>query len=367
MPRTVAMRLRPRSMVAPVVLVVAAASLGLSACAESTNPSGPARPAAHLNLGYFANVTHAPAVIGVADGSYGRALGSTTLTTTVYTAGPTAVQALLSGAVDAAYIGPSPAINAYVRSGGEAVRVVAGAVSGGTALVVKPSITSTAQLAGKTVADPQRGSTQDIALKYFLKRHSLDFATNGPRSVDVVSQSSAQTLILFRQGRIDGAWLPEPWVSRLQQQAGAKVLIDERTQWPGGNYATTNLVVSSRYLMEHPQTVSALLEAQVATTRWIKADPAGAARRLRTDLRDLTGAALPASVVTSALRNVRVGWDPYAASLKTSAAHAVEVGLVEKGSDVRGIYDLRPLNAVLRAQQLPTVSDGGLGVEEGSP
>ncbi|MEO8850574.1 MAG: ABC transporter substrate-binding protein [Allobranchiibius sp.] len=364
MPRTFATRRACASGTAAAV--AAAAVLGLTTCGESNNSSRPPRAAVNLNLGYFANVTHAPAVIGVADGSYARALGPVRLTTTIYTSGPTAVQALLSGAVDAAYIGPSPAINAYVRSGGQAVRVVAGGVSGGTALVVRPSITSAGQLAGRTVADPQRGGTQDVALKYFLKQHALDFTNGGPGSVDVVSQSSAQTLTLFRQGRIDGAWLPEPWVSRLQQQAGAKILVDERTQWPGGDFTTTNLVVSDSYLRKHPQTVSALLKAQVATTRSIRADPAAAARTLRADLRDLTGKALPASVVTSALRNVNVGWDPYAASLKIVAAHAVEVGLLEKDADLSGIYDLRPLNAVLRAQQLPAVSDGGLGVEEGS-
>ncbi len=346
-----------------VAVVVGLAAAGLTGCGESRNEVGSTGAAQRLKLGYLANVTHAPAVIGVADGTYARALGSTTLETTVFTAGPTAVQALLSGAIDAAYIGPSPAINAYLQSGGQAVKVIAGAVSGGTALVVKPSIANVGQLAGKTVADPQRGGTQDVALKYFLSRHSLDFSNSGPTSVDVVSQSSAQTLTLFRQGRIDGAWLPEPWVSRLQQQAGAKVLVDERTQWPGGKYATTNLVVSSDYLAKHPQTVRALLTAQVITTRAMGADPGKAARTLRASLGVLTGTTLAASVVTGALRNVTVGWDPFATSLKVSATHAVEVGLLGKDADLRGIYDLRPLNAVLHAHQLPTVSDGGLGVQ----
>lgn len=337
------------------------AAVSLTGCGTSSNAQDGAGPAKTLRLGYFANVTHAPAVIGVADGSYARTLGSTELVSTIYNAGPTAVQALLSGSIDAAYVGPGPAINAYVRSGGQAVRVIAGGVSGGAALVVKPTITRIAQLAGKTVADPQRGGTQDIALKYYLSRHGLAFEGSGANVVDVISQNSAQSLTLFEQGRIDAAWLPEPWVSRLQQQAGAKVLVDERTQWRGGNYVTTNLVLWTSYLRKHRQTVSALLRAQIATARAITADPARAARELRTDLGELTGKELPQAVVTAALRNVTVGWDPYASTLQQSAEHAIDVGLLDKNADLTGLYDLRPLNAALRQQNLAAVSDDGLG------
>lgn len=258
-------------------VAAAALAVALAACGSSTTAGGPSTVATSLRLGYFANVTHAVPAIGVADGRYAKALGETKLSTTIYNAGPTAVQALLSGAIDAAYVGPSPAVNAFIRSHGEAVRVIAGGASGGAALVVRPEITTVDHLAGRTIADPQRGGTQDVALKYYLRRNGLNFDGTGRDSVNVVSQSNAQTLTLFKQGRIDAAWLPEPWVSRLQQQAGALVLVDERTQWTNGDFSTTNLVVSSSFLRQHPRTVSALLRAQVATTRSIVADPTWAA------------------------------------------------------------------------------------------
>ena len=209
--------------------------------------------------------------------------------------------------------------------------------------MVKPGITDVSQLKGRTVADPQRGGTQDIALKYYLKQHGLGFSGGGGSSVDVVAQDNAQTLTSFKQGRIDAAWLPEPWVARLQQQAGAKVLLDEKTLWPGGNFVTTNLLVSTKYLKKNRQTVAALLRAHVATATSITASPAKAATELDTDLGKLTGKKLPLPVVTAALKNVEVGWDPYATSLKELATHASAVDLLGKNTDLAGIYDLAPL------------------------
>ncbi|UIJ34419.1 ABC transporter substrate-binding protein [Allobranchiibius sp. GilTou73] len=362
--------IRPLPTTGAVVALAAAAGMSLTACGSSAAagaPKGaPSGTASTLKLGYFANVTHAVPVVGVGDGSYAKALGSTKLSTTIYNAGPTAVQALLSGAIDAAYVGPNPAINAFIKSHGTAVRLIAGGASGGAALVVKPSITDVSQLAGKTVADPQRGGTQDIALKYYLKNHGLGFTGSGGKNVNVVSQDNAQTLTLFKQGRIDAAWLPEPWVSRLQQQAGAKVLVDEKSQWPGGNFVTTNLLVSTSYLKKNPRTVSALLGAQVATAQSITADPTMAATELDADLGKLTGKKLPEAVVVAALKNVKVGWDPYASSLKELASHAAAVDLLSKDADLQGIYDLGPLNAVLQNKKLAVVSDGGLGAKGSS-
>lgn len=352
----------------PVIAALAIASLsgcsrrssGGDSAASGAASSGSA--ASTLRLGYFPNVTHAVPVIGVADGAYKKALGSTKLTTQTFNAGPTATQALLSGSIDAVYLGPNPAINAYVKSKG-AVRLVAGAASGGASLVVNKSITKVSQLAGKTLATPQLGGTQDIALKYFLKKHGFTVNGSGSKNVKVVSQDNAQTLQLFQDGKIDGGWLPEPWATRLKVQGGAKTLIDETSQWTGGKFITTNLLVSTKYLKAHPQTIQALLSAQVTTAQKIQKDYSWAASTLNTAITKLTGSSLPDGVAAKSLKNVTVGWDPYASTLQETADHAVAVKLLSK-PDLNGIYDLTPLNAVLKKDGLSTVSDAGLG--EGS-
>lgn len=350
----------------PVIAALAIASLSgcsrRATAADAPPSTGHTTPASVLRLGYFPNVTHAVPVLGVADGEFAKALGRTKLTTQVFNAGPAATEALLSGSVDAVYLGPNPAINAFAKTGGQDVRIVAGAASGGAALVVKPSINAVSELAGTTLASPQLANTQDIALKYFLKRHGFTVNGGGPENVNVVSQDNSQTLRLFQQGRIDGGWLPEPWATRLVKQAGGKVLVDEKSQWPGGNFVTTNLLVSTRFLTEHPQTVQALLTGEIKTVQRIKADPSGTARQIDQALTKLTGKALPAGITAAALRNVTVGWDPYATSLQATAEHAESIGLLKK-TDLHGIYDLGPLNAALEAAGLQAVSDDGLGQE----
>ncbi|XAS75792.1 ABC transporter substrate-binding protein [Dermatophilaceae bacterium Sec6.4] len=336
----------------------AAASIG-----DGPVVAGPGQ-AAQLRLGYFANVAHAVPVIGIGDGSYRRTLGATKLSTQIFAAGPDAVRALLAGVVDAAYIGPNPAITAFLRSNGEAVRIVAGAASGGAGLVVQPHISDVSQLAGQVVADPQRGGTQDLALKSYLTAHGLAWQGSGTRTVDLVSQSNAMTFALFKRGRVAAAWLPQPWVARLVA-AGGRVLVNERSLWPRGTFATTDLVVSASYLRKYPHTVSALLTAQVATTRGITRDRSRAVRLLRTDLIALTGSRLPDAVLRSALADVDIGWDPDASTLRTLARHAVQVGVLSEIPDLRGIFDLSVLNRVLQQLRLPTVSDAGLDVTTG--
>lgn len=352
----------------PVIAALAIASLsGCSRRADAAdNPTpagaGAGTPAAQLRLGYFPNVTHAVPVLGVADGEFAKELGKTKLSTQTFNAGPAATEALLSGSIDAVYLGPSPAINAFAKTGGKDVRIVAGGASGGASLVVKPSIKSVSELAGKTLATPQLANTQDVALKYFLKQKGFTANGGGAKNVNVIAQDNAQSLQLFQEGRIDGAWLPEPWATRLVKQGGGKVLVNEKSRWPHGQFVTTNLLVSTKFLTEHPQTIRALLTAQVKTAQRIIKDPTGSAEQIDAALTKLNGKALPAGVTAAALKNLTPGWNPYAASLRGSAQHAESVGLLKK-TDLKGIYDLSILNSVLKSQGLQQVSDAGLGQE----
>jgi len=317
------------------VAALAAACGGSSSAGEAGKPT-------QLRLGYFPNITHASAVYGVASGTYARELGSgVTLKTQTFNAGPAAVEALFAGAIDAAYIGPGPAVNAFIRSRG-AVAVVAGATSGGAALVVRKGVTD---LRGKKIADPQTGGTQDIALRHYLESKGLKVDKQGGGDVTILAQENATTLGLFKGGQIDGAWVPEPWASRLVLDGGGTVLVNEKSLWPGGRFVTTNLLVRKDYLDKHPDAVKGLIKAQIKANEEIAADPAEAKTVINGALKDLTGKALAPAVIDRAFSQIELTVDPVASSLKTGADHAFATGLVKKG-DLKGIYDLSLLESV---------------------
>ncbi|WP_066588906.1 ABC transporter substrate-binding protein [Cellulomonas timonensis] len=361
-------RTRARRAALSAVLIGAAAALA-TACAALDTPAAQEADAtgggeaAELRLGYFANITHAIPLIGVADGTYAEALGDTTLTTEIFSAGPAAVEALFADGLDATYIGPNPAINAFAKSDGEAVRIIAGATSGGAQLVVREGIDSVEDLRGATLATPQVGNTQDVALRAWLLDNDLRTSvTGGENDVLIAPQENAQTLDLFKQGSLDGAWLPEPWASRLVVEGGAKVLLDEKDLWPDGDFVTTHLIVRTEFLEKYPETVAQLLEAHVSTGEWIAEHDQEAAQAANTAIEGLTSKKLGDDVLLRAWSNLRPTNDPVAGSLQTSADHAAEVGVSDK-VDLKGIYVLGPLNAILAERGHEPVSAAGLGTE----
>lgn len=315
-----------------------------------------------LRIGYSGNLTHAVAVIGLANGFMARALPGVTLSESVFNAGPAAVEALLSEAVDAVYLGPNPAINAYLRTKRRGLRVVAGAATGAAALVVRPELTTPRHLRGTTLATPQLGGTQDVALRHYLLSQGMRTETNGGDDVTVVAQPNAQTLELFRQGGIAGGWLPEPWVSRMVVEGGARVLLEERSLWPGGVFPTTVLAVSQTLLQDRPALVQGLLRAHLSTVEWARRHPARAAATVNTQLARITGKALPAAVLERAYPSLTLGWDPLAGAARTLTQHAVEVGLLPTAPDLTGMFDLRPLNALLTDAGRAPVDGAGLEI-----
>ncbi|NUS35720.1 MAG: ABC transporter substrate-binding protein, partial [Pseudarthrobacter sp.] len=179
---------------------VVASNISRNSEAQAAEPT----PAAELKLGYFGNVTHAPALVGVKKGFLAEALGSTKLSTETFNAGPAAIEALNAGAIDAAYIGPNPAINSFAKSQGQSVRVIAGAAAGGAQLVVKPGISSAADLRDRTFASPQLGGTQDVALRAWLTSRGYKTNVDGSGDVAINPTDNAQTLKLFQDGKLDG-------------------------------------------------------------------------------------------------------------------------------------------------------------------
>jgi NitT/TauT family transport system substrate-binding protein len=310
-----------------------------------------------LRFGYFPNLTHATALVGVQKAFLANALGSNvTLENHTYNAGPEEVTSLLSGALDAGFLGPNPAVNAYVQSHGEAVRIIAGGTSGGALLVVRPSISAPADLRGKKLADPQLGGTQDIALRWYLKNQGFSTDPAGGGDVHILPQDNATTLNAFKQGQLDGAWLPEPWASRLIVEAGAKVLVDERDLWPGGKFITTNLVVRTDFLKAYPGTIHRLLEGLYTTDAYLNSNPAESQATVNAAIAQVTGKALAASVVSGAWPHMAFSLDPLAATLKASADHQQKLGLTSSSIPLKGIYDLSQLNEVLVEHQKPAVS-----------
>jgi NitT/TauT family transport system substrate-binding protein len=359
---------RPRRLIgalAAALVLSAAAGCGgqtVGAATSAAASSGSAgSPAAELRLGYFANVTHAPALIGVSQGYFAKELGATKLTTQVFNAGPDEVEALFGGGLDAAFIGPGPTINAYGQSNGDAIRIVAGAASGGAELVVKPTITKASDLKGKTLASPQLGNTQDVALRSWLTSQGLKNSVTGGGDVTIAPTANGDVANLFDSGKLDGAWLPEPYASTLVLSHGAHVLVDEKDLWPGGRFATTQLIVRTEFLQQHPQTVAALLKGEVEAVQLAEQDPVTAKKAVNDGLAAAGGKSVSSNVLDRAWSEMTVTYDPIASALQKDNQNGVKAGTQPKAVDLKGIYDLRPLNAVLEGQGLAAVSAGGLG------
>jgi NitT/TauT family transport system substrate-binding protein len=334
--------------IARIALAVGAvvATLGMSACGgDAPAAAGVAPP--EVRLGYFPNLTHATAIVADKEGLFAKHLGATKLKATTFNAGPAAMEALKSGAIDATYVGPGPVTNAFINSGGKAVTVVAGAATGGTSLVVDPSIKSAADLRGKKVSTPQLGNTQDIALRYWLRQHGLKTDLQGGGDVNVAPQENAQIVDAFKQKLIAGAWVPEPYATRLVQ-AGGTVLVDERDLWPNKKFAITVLAVRTDFLTAHPQTVSALLAGDLDATDLIAKDPARAQNDVAALIAKISGKPLKPSVITAAWKQLEFTVDPVPSSLLTGAQHAYQVGVLTKEPKLDGLVDLTLLNQLLK-------------------
>ncbi|HEY2322211.1 MAG TPA: ABC transporter substrate-binding protein [Thermoanaerobaculia bacterium] len=283
-----------------------------------------------IRLGYFPNVTHSQALIGVRRGDFGK------IRPLVFNAGPSVIEALFAGQIDIAYVGPNPAINGFVQSHGKALRIIAGATSGGASLVMTNRPYSVLKL---RLASPQLGNTQDVALRRWLAM--------GRMKAEIIPTPNPQILDLFRRGDIDGAWVPEPWASRLVYEAGGVLLVDERSLWPHGDFVTAQVIASTKFLEAHPDQVRRFLEAHVAITRWELAHPAEARAIVNAEIGRLTGKKLSDKVLTSAWDHMRPTWDPIASSLKESADAAYAAHFLRQRPNLDGIYDLRILNEVV--------------------
>jgi NitT/TauT family transport system substrate-binding protein len=322
-----------------------------------------------LKIGYFPNLNHAQAIIGLNNGDFRQIieneknLGNISVKEFVFTTGPSAIEALYAGQIDVAYVGPNPTINGYIVSGGEGLRVISGASSGGASFIVRndSGIETVNDLGGKKFASPQLGNTQDVALRKYLIDNGFNTVENGG-NVTVLPIANADILTVFLKGEIDGAWVPEPWATRLVQEAGGKVFVDEKSLWPDGKFVTGNLIVRTDYLEKNPEIIKKLLEAHVDETLKINNDTAAAAKEFNTQLKKLTGQEISESVLDKAYSNLELTYDPLKLTLFKSANDAYDLGFIEKGKDrpnLSGIYDTTLLNEVLAEKGLQSIDDTG--------
>jgi NitT/TauT family transport system substrate-binding protein len=303
-----------------------------------------------IRVGAFPNITHAQPMVGKCNGWFDKAMGpNVKVQWTSFNAGPSAIEALFAGAIDLTYIGPNPAITGYVRSQGEALRVVAGAASGGASLVVRndSGIQKPEDFHGKRVGTPQLGNTQDVALRAWLKAHGIKSSDKGG-DVQIIPLANPDQLTLFLRKELDASWAPEPWATRLIREGNGRLFLDERDLWPQGQFVITHLIVSTKFLREHPDLVKNWIRAHVELTDWIDGHLPEAKKVLNQQIEKETGKALPASVLDEAFGRLQITYDPLHNTLLTSAHSAFDAGFLGKQMpDLSRMYDLSLLNQVL--------------------
>src|SRR3989344_5414327 len=310
-----------------------------------------------VRIGYFPNINHAQAVIGLGNGNFQKALGNVKVEPQIFNAGPSAIEALFANQIDVTYIGPNPAINGYIKSDGESLRIISGAASGGAVFVVRndAGINSVDDFSGKKFSSPQLGNTQDVALRAYLLKNGYKTTENGG-NVEVIPVKNADILTLMLKKEIDGAWVPEPWGAKIIKEANSRIFVDERDLWPQGKFVTAHIVVSTKYLQNHPDVIKKLLVAHVDKTQWINQNKEESFNVFNAELEKITGKTIPEDEFQEAFSRMEITYDPVKDSLFQSANDAFDIGFLgDTRPDLSKIYDLKLLNEVLEEKGLEQI------------
>ena len=315
--------------------------VGIGLAAAGLMPEPVSAQEMTIRVGHFPNVTHVQALVArnferLKKSWFGPRLGpGVKIDWYVYNAGPSAMEAVFTNAIDVTYVGPSPALNAYVRSRGDEVRVVAGAVNGGSALVVQPDsgLKTPADFRGKRIATPQFGNTQDVAARAWLLAGGLRVTQTGGDAQVVPTQNPDQ-LSLFQRKQLDAVWTVEPWVSRLEMEAGGTILIDEKSA------VTTILVSSAKFLRERRELATRFVAAHRELTDWIKQNPDEAQRMMREELSAMVRAELSASLVARAWSRMLLTSDASLAEFEAWVKDAQKVGFIRNPPDMSRFVEL---------------------------
>jgi NitT/TauT family transport system substrate-binding protein len=324
---------------------------------DSVTESSIHTPSQILRIGYFPILNHAQALIGLAKGDFQKALGKeTTIKPEVFDSGPPLIEALFANQIDLAYVGPNPTINGYVVSDGKALRIISGASSGGTVFVVRndSGIKSIKDFENKRFATPQVGNTQDVALREYLLQNGYKTKDEGGR-VDVISAQISDIFTLMLTKQIDGAWVPEPWGTKLVKEANGRIFLDERVLWPQGKYITANIIVRTDYLRDNPETVKKFLAAHIDETNWINSHKSEAMDIFNEQLKAITGHIIKPDELKQAWSRIEFTYDPLKPTLLKSADDSLKIGFLRTPPNLTGIYDLTLLNTVLEQKHLQLI------------
>ena len=332
-----------------VMMGLATLCLVMAGCKKESSEPGSAKQgvegAAHaLRVGFFPNITHAQALVGNASGAFQQQVPGIEMK--MFNAGPAAMEALTSGSLDAAYVGTGPAINTFLKAGRE-LRIIAAAVDSGAVLVTKTARTPQ-ELKGKTLASPQLGNTQDIALRHWLGQQGLKVG----QDVTVTPLSNPDILSLFSNGRLEGAWVPEPWGARMVAEGGGHILLDERDLWPERRFHTTVLVTTRKALEEQREPLKKLLRVHVMLTRQWEQQPEAFIANVNSAFGKVTGKPLGEAVLKDAFSRLQPRLDVMPEQLHQAAQHALQLSFIPS-DDLTGLVDTSLLREVLSEPPTP--------------
>jgi NitT/TauT family transport system substrate-binding protein len=321
---------------------------GCGSAGSSPPAAGSSAPLKEIRLGYYANLTHAQAVVGVVRGDFQKAFGDVKINTAVFNAGPSAIEALFAGEIDITYVGPSPAINGYLKSKGKALRIIAGSANNGVCIVARPGsgIKTVQDLSGKRIATPQFGNTQDISARHFVLAQLKGKLKENGGDTEILNVANAEQIGLFKQGELDASWAPEPWAARLVHDAGGVIIEEEKNLWSEKSFASTLVVVSTNFLQQHPEAVETFLRTHVALTDWVKAHQDEAAGLVNEELKKLLGKALKPEVLKDAFSRIEFNVEAPIESVRRYAEWGHDLKLNKEKLEANGMFSLDILNKV---------------------
>jgi NitT/TauT family transport system substrate-binding protein len=342
---------------AAAAVTMLAAGCGSSGSSSGSAASGSSSSKVTLRLGFLENITHASALIAVKQGFFTKNLGpNVTLKLTPFSTGTEEATALLAGQLDAAYVGPNPAIKAWQTSDGKLIKVISGSASGGAQLIVKKGITKASQLKGQKLATPSLGNTQDVSLRYWLKQQGLTTSQTGGGDVPITPITpNSDAVLAFTSGSIAGGWEPAPYDAEMLA-AGGHSLVNEATLWPKGQFVTTQLVATQKFIAANPSVINGLLKGQIEANSFIASNQSAAEAAANAELTTLSGKNLKPAILSASFKEVTFTNDPIASSLVSDASHAVTLGLLTPVKNITSMYDLGPLNKLLSAAGQSQVS-----------
>lgn len=308
----------------------------VTGCDRSGTGSAPL-PLTEVRLGFFPNVTHAQAVLGVTSGDFAKAVAPVSFKPQPFNAGPSLIEALFAGQIDVGYVGPGPVISAFARSHGQGIRVISGAADSGVLIVARKNsgIRTMADLKGKKIATPQHGNTQDVAARHYLQSVLGQTDLN-----NVLPISNSEQFAMMQQGKIDAAWDPEPWGSLLISQAGATLVGEEKDLWPDKEFSLTVIVTTPEFLAAHPDIVQKLLAVHHDWTNRLNSNPADCVPKLEDGLASLTGKKLPPGVVADAISHVKFTEDPSPQTFAANAQWSLDLGFTQEKIDLSGLIEM---------------------------